>query len=734
MWTFSSFWLVVRSLTEHPPLLVAILGIQALLLGLGKSIGLPLLFWHEDRFKQCLAGVATACLLSETLFAAFLLLRDGGVEQLEAFWRAGALPWLALIVLQLVIRYRSIGAPRRGGQTPDLAHYGGETVAMESVRVRGWPLLAGAVGTLVLVGLFLSAARSVEKTADEFAIDLASRHVPMLSNLPSPSLHALALFVFVGIGVAYLALGRVARLRPLATPAVGICMLVALFAAAYGAISFYLEGPGAVGAVLFGALLLLLGAGEAYRIRVPALEKWYRRLRRYPEPGSPAVDTSSDVPGMLPLLEESAESSGPRPLVLVCTSGGGVRAATWTAAILGRLDEKAPDFRRSTKLVTGASGGMVGASFWIAAARWTEFGLDLPAQQDGSGQEVVEPWRKLTRLTACDGLTATTHALAFRDLPNLFAPWPNLHDRGRALEEAWLEATRSQGGAVLDVTMDDLADGEAAGRWPSLVFSPMIVEDGRRLIISNRDLGALLGNEMRWIGSKGGPPSRGSSSTTGYQYEQLFPGQLAKLPVRTAARLSASFPYVAPATVLPTKPRRRVVDAGYYDNYGLSLACDWLLYAAVNHREWLEKHVSRVLVVQIRDNVSQLSLNPEVDPRPVTKVPDGPPGSKLGERVARALEGLTTPLQGLFSARQSVMAFRNDGQLESVIRFFDRSFPGKNFVSTTIFELRGEVSLSWYLTEREIQLIEKQATSKGIGDKIDDVSAWLAPNEATLGR
>jgi hypothetical protein len=374
---------------------------------------------------------------------------------------------------------------------------------------------------------------------------------------------------------------------------------------------------------------------------------------------------------------------------------------------------------------------MVGASFWIASARWTDFGLDLPVQRDGSGQEVREPWRKLTRLTACDGLTATAHALTFRDLPNLFGPWPNHHDRGRALEEAWLEATKSGKGAVLDVTMDDLADGEAAGRWPSLVFSPMIVEDGRRLIISNRDLGPLLGNEMRWIGPNGGTPWRGSSSTTGYQYEQLFPGQLATLPLRTAARLSASFPYVAPATVLPTKPRRRVVDAGYYDNYGLSLACDWLLYAAVNHREWLEKHVSRVLVVQIRDNVSQLSVNPEVDPPPISKAPDGPRTSSLGERVGRALEGITTPLQGLFSARQSVMVFRNDGQLESVMRFFDRAFPGKDFVSSTIFELKGDVSLSWYLTEREIQLIETQATSKGIDQKIRDVHAWLAAS-ATL--
>jgi hypothetical protein len=97
----------------------------------------------------------------------------------------------------------------------------------------------------------------------------------------------------------------------------------------------------------------------------------------------------------------------------------------------------------------------------------------------------------------------------------------------------------------------------------------MMVEDGRRLLIGNVDLSEVTSNRVRWIGDD----RLSVASRSAVHVEELFPGALATLPLATAARLSASFPYVSSAVVLPTSPRRRVVDAGYYDNYGLSLAC-----------------------------------------------------------------------------------------------------------------------------------------------------------------
>ena len=47
--------------------------------------------------------------------------------------------------------------------------------------------------------------------------------------------------------------------------------------------------------------------------------------------------------------------------------------------------------------------------------------------------------------------------------------------------------------------------------------------------------------------------------------------------------MNASFPYISPAVSLPVDPPRRVVDAGYYDNYGVNLAAAW----AYMNREWI---------------------------------------------------------------------------------------------------------------------------------------------------
>ena len=61
-------------------------------------------------------------------------------------------------------------------------------------------------------------------------------------------------------------------------------------------------------------------------------------------------------------------------------------------------------------------------------------------------------------------------------------------------------------------------------------------------------------------------------SRSAVEFFRLFPAAHDRFEVGTAARLSATFPYVSPGVSLPTDPPRRVVDAGYFDNYGVNLA------------------------------------------------------------------------------------------------------------------------------------------------------------------
>jgi hypothetical protein len=137
---------------------------------------------------------------------------------------------------------------------------------------------------------------------------------------------------------------------------------------------------------------------------------------------------------------------------------------------------------------------------------------------------------------------------------------------------------------------------------------------------------------------------------------RLFPEAKPHFKLSTAVRMSATFPYFTPAVSLPTSPRRRVVDAGYYDNYGVGLAASWLFSS--RSAAWIGEHASKIVLVQIRDSVS--------DPdRCLEQVPEGGTGV-----ISRALEEASSPPEGMYNGVFGAASFRNDGQLELLSAYF----------------------------------------------------------------
>jgi hypothetical protein len=266
-----------------------------------------------------------------------------------------------------------------------------------------------------------------------------------------------------------------------------------------------------------------------------------------------------------------------------------------------------------------------------------------------------------------------------------------------ALEEAW----QLNLDGALDITFDQLHKDEKEGRCPSLILTPMLVEDGRQLIISNLFLQSLTenaGNFLRGDPSKGlaRPQAFTKAQDTAvaqpdgaYRYSlsalelfQLFPDAWSKFQLGTGARMNASFPYVSPAVDLPTSPRRRVVDAGYYDNYGIKTATAWIYH----HKAWLEKNTSGIVLIQVRDLASERRR----------LFPAGQASDENSWGWYRGIEWLTGPLVGASSARESVMSFRNDEQVETLSDLFNAS-KGKDFFTTVVFSFGEEIALNWYL-------------------------------------
>ncbi|HLJ97219.1 MAG TPA: patatin-like phospholipase family protein [Gemmataceae bacterium] len=430
------------------------------------------------------------------------------------------------------------------------------------------------------------------------------------------------------------------------------------------------------------------------------------------------------------LTEAERQTNKKKPLVLIAVSGGGIRSAAWTFEVLRQLEmrfaEKQIDFPCHVRVIAGASGGMLGAACYATT---------LPPKKDRRFDEAFREQRKAytenlykEKLTK-DCLTSLTRQLVLGDTLLLLSPWPAAYDRGQALEDAWRQNfTAGQEGATspLDTSFAELREREQSGDIPSLVFSPMLVEDGRRLLISNLDLRYVVSNDGNLLSVSDGKPqvenAPGNYSHEALELFRLIPQAKKTFPVSTAVRMSASFPFFSPAVPLPTVPRRRVVDAGYYDNYGVSLAASWLFSG--KHRDWINKNVSKVVLIQIRDGIEERY-------RRLQEVPED-----SSSQVSRAIEELTSPLEGLNEGRIGSSSFRNDGQVELLSAFAGIAFArsqrqGKRvtsqteqFFTTVIFEYEGPASLSWHLTQKEIVDIDVRAKGSPMREKIDLLLDW----------
>lgn len=404
------------------------------------------------------------------------------------------------------------------------------------------------------------------------------------------------------------------------------------------------------------------------------------------------------------LQRRRAERGDPtfRPkLVIIATSGGAYKAAYWTALALDHIAERSPELLSDIRLLTGASGGMVAAAYfaqrggaagacsladWLThdsyVAQWPADARPLSCEGQGAcGCAEVATRLENPNYVARDSLSPVLQQLVQHDLWTVFWPAPAHVDRGRVLERQW---------ESLDgLTFGDAIASESAGIRPSLIFSPMVVETGQPLWISNLALGQL----------------RAGAPNLALELFELFPDARDRLRLSTAVRMSATFPYVSPTGVLPTEPSRGVVDAGYYDNFGMVAANAFLQAPAIQN--WLLANTTGVVVLQLRAfNDTQ---NTDED-------------EESNSALERALYGLVSPIAGAASARNVAMRARNDREFDLVRRLYAQRDP--DFLFETI-ELTSdaETSLNWYITPQEVESLRRSLSKlDGAFERLD--SYW----------
>lgn len=710
---------------RHLGLLAELVLVYAVLWGWGRGLGLPDLFWratHGDarprRWARGLVGLAVGLLLGTIGFVGLL------VESPHHDWTSTTflfrLHLWSLVNLALVLLVWAAGRYRRPepGEAPSL------TLLAAGLFPLG--VLAGLAFLAVLVG-------GLPRWLGPAAPFLESQ----VARLPGPPLgevgpqHATAAALVVLGFVTYLAL-RILQRWFRVYPGTAIAIVLTVLTTVHGLVAVHFAGAEAGLYLLLALGLAVLNGLPIQRARLAGLD-----------------DDLVAREGRAPLLKDDdvlaawrARHARRPVLVVVATDGGGVRAALWTGVVLTHLERRRPELADHLRLVTGASGGMLGATAWVAT-------LEDP---ETAPRRTPEESEALVRALSRGGLSAVAAGLVFRDLlPPPFRIGP---DRGRLLEAAWerhlaalaradeapparprtdassggtgapppaadptagpgpSDAARASAG-VLTWSFDRLAGGEAAGWRPSLVLSPMIVESGRRLVVSNLDLARLLLSTGPRLGTRGpGPPREDGGvpySRSGVQLFARLPAARGALRLSTAVRAQANFPYVLPSTELPPlglgEPRLRVVDAGYYDNEGVDLAGAWVFA----HRDWLRRETAGVLLVQIRDSPEAAAARRRRG-RPL---------------LVKGFDGVLTPPEALMRSGESAMRHRNDADVAALARELNAGDPG--FFTTALFELPVAAALSWSLTPPEIRRIRGALADHA--PVIEALDAWWSARQ-----
>jgi hypothetical protein len=400
--------------------------------------------------------------------------------------------------------------------------------------------------------------------------------------------------------VLLLVLGYLIDYPPFRIPAgASLFILASVLTAVIGAITYWFsEWSVAV------FLLMLLGlnsltrfeafnyTNKAYGLNYDTTRTVYSRERLRQLCASDRIE--NDKSHTRRILEKWREGTGEQKpkLVILCSSGGGLKSATWSMQVVQTADRLLEgELMGHTVLITGASGGMLGMAYLRELYLRRAMGASID----------VHDKRYIDNITK-----DLVNSIAFTIVSNdLFTPWSSFEkhgytyykDRGYILEQQLNENT----GGLLNKTIGAYQAPEAEAVIPMLYLTPSIVNDARRLIISPHGVSYMM---MAPVGQR--YPQ--AVEVDAVDFRAMFHQQDAdNLGMLSALRMNATYPYVLPNVHLPSQPEIEVMDAGFLDNYGIVSATRFIQV----FREWILERTSGVVLVQISssDKVEEIQAS-----------------------------------------------------------------------------------------------------------------------------
>lgn len=367
-------------------------------------------------------------------------------------------------------------------------------------------------------------------------------------------------------------------------------------------------------------------------------------------------------------------SSKPKMIFINC-SGGGLKSALWTFYSLQVTDLLMEGrLMQNTVLITGSSGGMIGASYLRELYLQQQLGVIDNFHDPEWGDNVSK-----------DMLNPIASSIALNDL---FLRWQYFtegnytypKDRGYAFERKLNENTNY----VMDKRLGDYTEVEKNALVPMMIFSPSITNDAKRLIISSQPVSFMSYN---------GLDDHRHVFLENIEFTRLFKNHNPyNLKFTSAIRMNATFPYVLPVVSLPSSPLLEVMDAGMRDNYGTRTAVQYILHM----HKWINENTSGIVIIRISD------------------------GRRIDyekQRKTSLLSDFLSPLGGLVGNLTKIHLQENDQLIQMVDEILNVPVDVVEYRLGDIKDSK-DISMSFHLTPLEKKKIKDAFQDKKIQDEI----------------
>lgn len=551
-------------------------------------------------------------------------------------------------------------------------------------EARGWRPMRWAAGRQVTPArrLVEGVESRLREAPDALARGYFSQGQLERGHLAAFTTGALVLLLYI---LGYRVLDPGGRFEP---PAMSYLLLLILVTASLlPLVSFFLDRfriPTTAAVVVLPALLYFLNDLDHYYPLHPAPAE----AETQPAEAAVAQPRGNEVAtAFRARLRRSFEAAPERrpTVVVVAASGGGITASLWTTAVIEELNRQfGRELIDSIHLVSTVSGGSVGGMFLVDAL-----------ERSRDGEPLDDLLRQATDRSARSSLAATAWGLAYPDLLRALSLTPDPErDRGWAQERVWEEELGRPSPTLAD-WREPVRDGEL----PLLILNATLCETGERYLLS----------PLRLIDRRDCDDSRTEchDSFAGASPWSLY--GTAGLPVVTAARLSATFPFVSPIARpgrdVPDERAYHVADGGYYDNFGVSTAVEWLRHAfkVARRAEKAGLPEPRFLLLEVRASERGLLRRP----------------AQAGAGWVYASLG---PAMTLFNVRNSSQIDRNDQEVALLIELAEKL--GFELETVDLTLRRPDTPLSWHLSEDEVGEIRDEA--RQLGASFDEIEQFLA--------